>query len=70
MADDVVLNVDSPNVQAPVSVNFTGMGIVQSIKHGMDDLIKGVKSGSDEALTAIFLGGMFVVAGLYLWRRV
>ena len=70
MADDVILNVPEAQIDAPVSINFNGMGIIQSIKHGMDDLITGVKSGSDEALTAIFVGGMFIVAGLYLWRRV
>ena len=70
MADDVILNVPEAQIDAPVAINFNGMGIIQSIKHGMDDLITGVKSGSDEALTAIFVGGMFIVAGLYLWRRV
>ena len=70
MADDVILNVPEAQIDAPVSVNFNGVGIVDSIKGGIDDLIKSVRSGSDEVLTGIFLAGMFVVAGVFLWRRV
>ena len=70
MADDVILNVDAPKVDAPVTVEFNGVGIIQSIEGGLKKLHDSVKSGSDEVLTAIFLCGMFVVAGLYLWRRV
>ena len=70
MADDVILNVDTPQIDAPVAVNFSGVGILQSIQNAGKDLVDSVKSGSDEALTGIFLSGMFIVAGLYLWRRV
>lgn len=68
MANDVNINVDSPDVQAPVSVNFGSL--FEGFKKGIDDLVADVRSGSDEVLTGLFLAGMFVVAGLYLWRRV
>lgn len=68
MADDVVINVDSPEVSAPVTVQFGSL--FDGIRKGLDDIVKDVRGGSDEVLTGIFLAGMFVVAGLYLWRRV
>ena len=70
MTDDVILNVPEAQIDAPVTVEISGVGIIQSIKGGLKDLHDSVKSGSDEVITAIFLSGMFVVAGLYLWRRV
>jgi len=70
MADDVIIQVERPDVQAPVSVNFTGAGFLADIENGFRKLTDSIKSGSDEALTAIFLSGMFIVAGVYLWRRV
>ena len=69
MADDVIIQVSEP-VQAPVSINFSGVGIIEGIRSASDRLVKSIRSGSDEALTAIFLAGMFIVAGVYLWRRV
>lgn len=70
MADDVNINVQSPKVEAPVSVELSGTSIVEGIKNGMNEFIENVKSGSDEALTAVFLGIMFFSAGLFFWRRV
>lgn len=70
MADDVVLNLNSPEISAPVELNLSGASIVDSIKNGMNEFVQNVKSGSDEALTVVFLGVMFFGAGLFLWRRV
>lgn len=70
MADDININVQSPQVQAPVEVKLTGQSIIESIKNGVNELVDNIKKGSDEALTAVFLGVMFFSAGLYLWRRV
>ena len=68
MADDIVINVDSPVVDAPVSVNFGS--IFDGIRAGIDEIVEDVKSGSTVAMTGIFLALMFVVAGIYVWRKV
>lgn len=70
MADDVNINVQSPRIEAPVSLELSGTSIVESVKNGLNEFISNVKSGSDEALTAVFLGVMFFSAGLFFWRRV
>jgi hypothetical protein len=67
---DVNLNVESPQVSAPVSVELSGSSIVDGIRNGMKEFTDNVKSGSDEALTAVFLSAMFITAGLFFWRRV
>lgn len=70
MADDLVFNVQSPQVEAPVSIELTGSSIVDSVKDGLNEFIANVKEGSDEALTVVYLSVMFFAAGLFLWRRV
>jgi hypothetical protein len=70
MADDLNINVESPTVQAPVSLELGGVSIIDSARNGMNDLIKNIRSGSDEALSAVFLGVMFFTVGLFFWRRV
>ena len=62
------ITVQSPNVDAPVSVNFGG--IFDGFKTNMDNLVDDIKSGSPVVLTGLFLSGMMIVAGIYLWRRV
>lgn len=70
MAEGININVDSPEVQAPVSVELSGTSIVESAKRGINELVSNIREGSDEALTAVFLGVMFFAAGLFFWRRV
>lgn len=70
MADGLNINVESPTVSAPVSVDLSGVSIVDSVRSGLNDFVSNIKSGSDEALTAVFLGVMFFTAGLFFWRRV
>jgi len=70
MADGININVDSPEVSAPVSVNLSGVSIVDSVRNGLNEFVDNIKKGSDEALTVVFLGIMFFTAGLYFWRRV
>ena len=70
MADGININVDSPKVDAPVSVELSGTSIVESITNGLNEFIDNIKKGSDEALTVVFMGVMFFTAGLYFWRRV
>lgn len=64
------VNVDAPTVEAPISLELTGQSIIDSIRNSINDLVKSIRSGSDEALTVLMLGAMFVVAGVYVWRRV
>lgn len=69
MADDVInINVDSPEVSAPVAINFGGL--FTGLKETIDGIVNDVQGGSDEAMTGLFLAGMFVVAGIFIWRRV
>lgn len=70
MADDVNINLDSPEITAPISVELSGTSIVEGVKNGLNEFIQNVKEGSDEALTVVYLGVMFFAAGLFLWRRV
>lgn len=70
MADDVIINVESPQVEAPVSVDASFGNFFEGFKRVVDGWVADVKSGSDEALTGLFLGGMFLIVGVYLWRRV
>lgn len=68
MADDILINVDSPQVDAPVAVQFGSL--FEGLKDSIDGIVDDVKSGSATALTGLFLAVMFVVAGVYVWRRV
>ncbi len=68
MADDILINVDSPQVDAPVDVQFGSL--FEGLKESIDGIVDDVKSGSATALTGLFLAVMFVVAGVYVWRRV
>lgn len=68
MANDVNVNIDAPQVDAPVSVSFGG--IFTDFKNAVDNLVEDVKGGSATAMTGVFLAAMFVVAGVYVWRRV
>lgn len=70
LADGININVEQPQIEAPVSVDLSGVSIVDSVRNGLNDFIKNVRSGSDEALSVVFLGVMFFTAGLYFWRRV
>lgn len=70
MADDININVDRPEITAPISVELSGTSIVDSIRIGINDFVDNIKKGSDEALTVVFVGVMFFTAGLYFWRRV
>lgn len=70
MADGININVDSPEVTAPVSVELSGTSIVESVKNGLNEFVDNIRKGSDEALTVVFMGVMFFSVGLYFWRRV
>jgi len=68
MADDVNISVESPQVDAPVSINFGG--IFTDFKTAIDKLVDDVKGGSETAMTGVFLALMFVTVGIYVWRKV
>ena len=50
MADGVNINVDSPEITAPVSVELSGTSIVESITNGLNQFVDNLKKGSDEGL--------------------
>ena len=70
MADEpnININVDSPEVDAPVSVQFGSL--FEGLRDTIDSIVDDVKDGSSTAITGLFLAAMFVVAGVYVWRRV
>jgi len=65
---DTNINVQSPQVDAPVSVEFGSL--FEGLKTTMDGIIDDIRGGSANALTGLMLGAMFVIAGVYLFRRV
>jgi len=65
---DYNIVVESPQVDAPVSVNFGSL--FEGFKATIDGIVDEVKDGSSTAITGLFLAAMFVVAGIYVWRRV
>jgi hypothetical protein len=65
---NVNINVDSPQVDAPVEIKFGSL--FEGLKASIDGIVDDVQSGSSVALTGLFLAVMFVVAGVYVWRRV
>lgn len=69
-SDELVVNIDSPQIDAPVLVDVNVAGLVSDITSSINKLVDDIKSGSDEAITAIFLAGMFIFAGVILWRQV
>jgi len=68
MADDIVISIDAPTVDAPISVNFGSL--FEGFKATIDGVVDDVKSGDSAAITGLFLATMFLVAGLFVWRRI
>lgn len=71
MADSIaeVINVDSPQVDAPMTLELNLGGIFTDLKTAIDGIVDDVRSGSSDAITGVFLAGMFVFAGVFLWRN-
>jgi len=61
--------VESPQVQVnlPDGQPFT---FVDSIRNWLDSVVDQLKSGSDEAVAALMITAMLLIAGTYIWRRV
>lgn len=73
MADSTIMapttvEVQSPNVtiEAPVSIG----GFIEGAIDRMNDLVEKVKGGDVAVMTSLFLGVSFIVAGVFIWRRV
>jgi len=66
---DTEVRIDSPQIQidAPVELGFKSLS--EDIVNRVRDTVDKVKSGDDEIMAVIFLGLMFVVAGVFVWRR-
>lgn len=63
------INIESPNVQVDAPVDVGLKGFTQDIVDRVTNLVDKVKQGDDEIMTALFLGVAFVVAGVFVWRR-
>ena len=66
---DINFDIESPNitVDSPITVGLRGFAddIIGSIKTFTDK----VREGDDEVMTLVFLSLSFVVAGVFVWRR-
>lgn len=63
------VTIESPNIQVDAPVNVGLKGITEDISNRFRELVDAVKSGDDEVMAALFLGVAFVVAGVFVWRR-
>lgn len=70
LADEYNFNVESPEITAPVKVDFQFKGIYEDITDSVNKLVGDIKNGGDEVITTVFLAGMFIFSVVYLWRRV
>jgi len=61
--------IESPNVQVDAPVEVGIKGFTEDITTRFKQLVDSVKSGDDEVMAALFLGVAFVVAGVFVWRR-
>ena len=68
MADTNVV-IESPNVTVDAPVEVGLKGFTEDITQRFTNLVDAVKSGDDEVMAALFLGVAFVVAGVFVWRR-
>lgn len=57
------------DINATTSVDVGLKGFTQDIVERVTNLVDKVKNGDDEVMTALFLGVAFVVAGVFVWRR-
>lgn len=57
------------DISATTSVDVGLKGFTEDIVERVRNLVDKVKEGDDEVMTALFLGVMFVVAGVFVWRR-
>jgi hypothetical protein len=63
------INIESPNVQVDAPVDVGLKGFTQDIVDRVTNLVDKVKQGDDDIMTVLFLGVAFVVAGVFVWRR-
>ncbi len=65
-----VIKVENPQVDAPVQVDVQLASIFDGVKTSLTEIVDDIKSGESAVITTIFLAGMFVFAGVFLWRQV
>ncbi len=66
---DTSITVESPNIQVDAPVDVGLKGFTEDISNRFRELVNALKSGDDEVMAALFLGVAFVVAGVFVWRR-
>lgn len=69
MATEATFNIESPNVKVDAPINVGLKGITEDISERLRTIVEKVRSGDDEVMTAIMLGLSFLVAGVFIWRR-
>jgi len=70
MAETQTGDIDVGEVNVALNLPETNYTFIDAARKWLDDLVKDIKSGTDETL-AIGIGGlMIVVAAVYIWRRV
>jgi hypothetical protein len=66
VVEPILLNVVAETVVAEGSTASD----VAALRLWISDTIQGIKNGDSGVLTGLFVGFMFVFAGIYLWRKV
>lgn len=71
MADEVIsaptnVVVESPNVTIDAPI---GVSLIDGIQERITDIVNAIRSGDDEVMTTLMLGVAFIVAGVFVWRR-
>lgn len=69
MANEATINIESPNVKVDAPVDVGLKGFTEDISERLRLIVEKIRSGDDEVMTAIMLGVSFLVAGVFIWRR-
>jgi len=69
VADEPSVNIQSPNIQVDAPIDIGLKGFTEDIVERVRLVVDKVKGGDSEIMTVIFLGVMFVVSGVFVWRR-
>lgn len=63
------VTIESPNIQIDAPVDVGLKGFTEDITERLRLIVEKVRSGDSEVMTAIMLGVSFLVAGVFIWRR-
>jgi len=69
MAETPQVNIESPNIQVDAPIDVGLKGFTEDIVERLKVTVDAIKSGDSDLMAGIMLGVMFVVAGIFVWRR-